>query len=158
YFVSVDTSAIDPSGRAPVTVQAVPVISSLSLEPVDGTSVARSSTLLFQAVGRRPPGSLATTPSDDSFPGPDHYVSLPAPSVGSQPCVQPTYTFTSSDPTIGTFVLPSGPGSRFPKLDSGGHPTPSATSGLFCAFNSGKTTVTVTVGLLTASTDVTVNE
>jgi hypothetical protein len=70
--------------------------------------------------------------------------------------VAPTYSFTSSDPTIGDFVVPSGPRSRFPKLDASGKPIPSSTSGLFCAYNSGSATVSVTTGLLRASLPVTV--
>ena len=68
----------------------------------------------------------------------------------------PSYAFTSSEPTIGEFVEPSGPGSPIPKLDASGHPIPSSTSGLFCAYNSGSTTITVTAGLLSYSQQVTV--
>src|SRR5262249_20598996 len=75
---------------------------------------------------------------------------------GGRPCVQPTYSFTSSDATIGDFVVPSGPGSRYPLLSSGGQTSHSATSGLFCAFNTGTTTVTVSTGLLSYSLPVTV--
>jgi hypothetical protein len=121
--------------------------------------VARSLTLRFEAVGRRPAGTLATTPgrteNGEPFPGYDNYVEIPAPSCGG-PCVQPSYAFTSSDPTIGDFVEPSGPGSPLPKLDAGGHPIHSSTSGLFCAYNSGSTTVSVTAGLLSYSQQVTV--
>jgi hypothetical protein len=70
--------------------------------------------------------------------------------------VTPSYTFTSSDPTVGTFVAPSGAGSSYPKLTADGKVTPSKTSGLFCAFNAGTTTVTVTVGLMSSSLPVTV--
>jgi photosystem II stability/assembly factor-like uncharacterized protein len=158
YFVSADTKARE------VEVAAVPVISSLALKPLEGLSVARSLTLQFEAVGRRPPGTLATIagrteePSEpgEPFPGYDNYVEIPSPSCGKTPCVPPSYEFTSSDPTIGTFVEPSGPGSRFPKLGFGGHPIPSSTSGLFCAYNAGTTTVSITTGLLSYSQPVTV--
>src|SRR5262249_33983591 len=92
---------------------------------------------------------------DDSFPGFDSYVTIPAASCGTS-CIQPTYRFTSSDPTIGDFVTPSGAGSRIPQLDGSGKTTPSATSGLFCGFNTGTTTISVTAGLLTSSLPVTV--
>jgi hypothetical protein len=46
--------------RAKCRSAAVPVIESLSLKAVDGLSVARSQTLQFEAVGRRPAGTLAT--------------------------------------------------------------------------------------------------
>jgi len=139
-----------------VHVSAVPVIDSLSLKALDGLSVARSLTLQFEAVGRRPAGTLATRASEAPFPGFDDYVEIPAPSCGTRPCVPPSYAFTSSEPTIGEFVEPSGPGSPFPKLNASGHPIPSSTSGLFCAYNSGSTTITVSAGLLSYSQQVTV--
>jgi photosystem II stability/assembly factor-like uncharacterized protein len=158
YFVSADTHARE------VQVAAVPVIESLALKPLDGLSVARSLTLQFEAIARRPPGTLATIagrseePSEpgEPFPGYDNYVEIPAPNCGARPCVQPSYAFTSSDPTIGAFVEPSGPGSPLPKLDANGHPIPSSASGLFCAYNAGTTTVSITTGLLSYSLPVTV--
>jgi photosystem II stability/assembly factor-like uncharacterized protein len=158
YFVSADTQARE------VHVAAVPVIGTLALKPLEGLSVARSLTLQFEAVGRRPPGTLATIagqfeePSEpgEPFPGYDNYVEIPAPSCGTRPCVQPSYTFTSSDPTIGAFVEPSGPGSPLPKLGGGGHPVPSSASNLFCAYNAGTTIVSITTGLLSYSLPVTV--
>ena len=151
YFVSINTRA-----RA-TQVAAIPVLDSLSLKALDGLNVSRSLTLKFEAVGRRPPGTLATKVGEkEAFPGFDSYVQIPAPSCGSRPCVQPSYSFTSSEPTIGNFVEPSGEGSPVPKLSSSGHPIPSGSSGLFCAFNSGSTTVTITAGLLSYSLPVTV--
>jgi hypothetical protein len=150
YDVSVDTTS------SQVHVNAVPVIDSLAIDPLDGLTVPRSFTLQFEAVARRPVSTLATTANNDSFPGFASYVNIPAPSCGS--CIQPTYTFSSSDPTIGDFVVPSGSGSRFPQLDATGKTTHSSTSGLFCAYNTGTTTVSVTTGLLTYSVPVTVQE
>jgi photosystem II stability/assembly factor-like uncharacterized protein/murein DD-endopeptidase MepM/ murein hydrolase activator NlpD len=157
YFVSVETQARQ------VNVDAVPVIGSLSVKPLDGLSVPRSLTLQFEAIGRRPAGTLATTPfttapgnESEAFPGFDNYVEIPTPSCGTRPCVAPSYAFQSSDPTIGSFVVPSGPGSPLPKLGSTGHPIPSSSSGLFCAYNSGTTTISVTAGLLDYSLPVTV--
>jgi hypothetical protein len=154
YFASIDTN---PGERA-AQVEAVPVIESLSLKPVEGLSVARSLTLQFEAVGRRPAGTLATRAGEGTaFQGFDSYVEIPAPPCSnSRPCVQPSYAFTSSEPTIGDFVEPSAPGSPFPKLNSSGHPITSHTSGLFCAYNSGTTTVSITAGLLSYSQVVTV--
>jgi hypothetical protein len=139
YEVSIDTNA------QKVIVQGIPVIQSLALEPLSGLSVARSSTLSFRAVGRRPIGTVPTF---------YHYASIPAPSCSG--CVPPSYSFTSSNPAIGDFVAPSGPGSQFPALNASGHPIHSSTSGLFCGYNAGTTTVSVTSGLLTSSQTVTV--
>jgi Transglycosylase SLT domain len=156
YFVSIDTQA-----RA-VKVAAIPVVDSLSLKAVDGLSAARSRTLQFDAVGRRPAGTLATTAVQGTvFQGFDDYVEIPAPSCGKlgggeeRPCVKPSYTFASSNPIVGNFVEPSGEGSSFPKTVNG-HPVASSTSGLFCAYNSGTTTVSVTAGLLSYSLPITV--
>jgi hypothetical protein len=158
YLVSVNPQARE------VHVAGIPVIASLTLKPLDGLNVARSLTLRFEAIGRRPAGTLATIagkpeePSEpgEPFPGYDNYVEIPAPSCGARPCVQPSYTFTSSEPTIGNFVEPSGPGSPLPKLSSSGHPIASSTSNLFCAYNAGTTTVSITTGLLSYSLPVTV--
>jgi hypothetical protein len=149
YDVSIDT------GSGAVSIDAVPVIDSLSIRPLEGLTVARSSTLQFQAIARRPVGSLPATTSDSS-PGIANYVNIPAPGCGARPCIQPTYTFSSSDPTIGNFVVPSSSGSQFPQLNADGTTTASPTSGLFCAFNTGTTSISVTTGLLTYSLPVTV--
>jgi hypothetical protein len=150
YDVTVDTSARS------VSVNAVPVVDSLAIKPIDGLSVKRSSTLRFQGIARRPVGSLATTPNDDSFPGFDNYVTIPASGLCGG-CVAPSYVFASSNPAIGDFVVPSGTGSSFPFIDPvTGHPDRSSTSGLFCAFNSGTTVISLTVGLLTYQLPVTV--
>ena len=125
--------------------QGIPVVQSLALEPLNGLTVARSSTLSFRAIARRPNGTVPTY---------YHYASIPAPSCSG--CVAPSYTFTSSNPAIGDFVAPSGSGSQFPALNASGHPIHSSTSGLFCGYNAGTTTVSVTSGLLTSSETVTV--
>ncbi len=148
YDVSVNTASDT------VSVQGIPVISSLAIDPIDGLIAARSATLSFQAIGRRPASTIATTPFDPSFPGYDQYVNIPASTCSS--CIGPSYTFTSSNTIVGDFVVPSAPGSPYPKLNTDGKTTHSSTSGLFCAFNSGTTTVTVTSGLLSASVPVTV--
>jgi hypothetical protein len=158
--VTWDLVSIDVRTRF-VQTDAIPVMDSLALKPLLGLTAARSSTLAFQAIGRRPVGSLATSPTDPTFPGIDSYVTIPAPSCGacqgaSYAFSSPSYSFSSSDPTIGDFVQPSGPGSRFPRLDAKGNPVPSSRSGLFCAYNSGTTTVSVTVGTRRASLPVTV--
>ena len=152
YFVSINAAASTPEAH----VAAIPVIESLSLKALDGLSVARSLTLQFEAIGRRPAGTLATQASQTTgtFPGFDDYVEIPSPPCSS--CVPPSYSFSSSEPAVGNFVLPSAPGSPLPALDASKHPIPSSTSGLFCAYNSGTTTVTISAGLLSYSLPVTV--
>ncbi len=152
YYASIDTRARS------VHIAAVPVVDSLSLKALDGLSVARSLTLRFEAIGRRPAGTLATKALENpKFQGYDDYVEIPAPGCKrSRPCLNPSYAFTSSDRAVGDFVEPSGPGSPLPRLNAGGHPIPSSTSGLFCAFNSGTTTISISAGLLSYSLPVTV--
>jgi photosystem II stability/assembly factor-like uncharacterized protein len=143
------------SPKQTLKVSAVPVINSLALKPVNGLSVTRSLTLQFEAVGRRPAGTLATRVGENPlFPGYSNYVEIPSSKCSS--CVLPSYTFSSSEPTIGTFVEPIAAGSPLPKLEEKGHPIASATSGLFCAYNAGTTTVSVTAGLYSYSLPVTV--
>ena len=151
YMVSINASTSTPEAH----VSAIPVIESLSLKALDGLNVPRSLTLQFEAIGRRPTGTLATEAAESpAFQGFDDYVEIPAPPCGS--CVPPSYRFSSSEPAVGNFVLPSSPGSPLPALDASKHPIPSSTSGLFCAYNSGTTTVTITAGLLSYSEPVTV--
>src|SRR5215471_11123544 len=83
YDVLVDTASRQ------VQVDAIPVIESLALKPLEGLTVPRSFTLEFQAVARRPVGSLATTIADDSFPGFDSYVTIPPAGCGGRTCIQP---------------------------------------------------------------------
>ena len=159
YMVSIDTSASTPEAH----VSAIPVLESLSLKALDGLNVARSLTLQFEAIGRRPAGTLATEASETpAFPGFDDYAEIPSPSCkprsekpGSA-CIEPSYSFTSSEPAVGDFVQPISAKSPFPALGPTGHPIHSSTSGLFCAYNSGTTIVTITAGLLSYSLPVTV--
>jgi hypothetical protein len=148
-----DASVNTQTGQ--VQVWGVPVINSLALKPLNGLNAQRSQTLQFEAIARRPAGSLATIEEQSPpAPGYENYVAIPSSSCGE--CVSASYAFTSSDPTIGNFVEASGPGSPYPKLDGHGHPIPSAASGLFCAYNAGTTTVSITAGLLSYSLPVTV--
>jgi hypothetical protein len=145
YLASVNTLARE------VHVSAVPVLASLALRPIQGLTVARSLTLQFEAIGRRPPGTLP-----QGALGYENYVGIPAPSCGERPCVPPSYSFTSSNPTVGEFVEPAAPDSPYPELNAAGRPIPSSTSGLFCGYNAGTTTVSVSAGLLSYSLPVTV--
>ena len=138
-----------------LTVYGVAVVNQLALKPLNGLNVARSQTLQFEAVARRPAGSLATVSEQNPLaPGFENYVAMPV--SGCSQCVSPAYGFASSEPQVGDFVEASGPGSPFPKLNGSGHPIPSSTSGLFCAYNAGTTVVSVTTGLLTYTLPVTV--
>ncbi len=147
YDVSVDTT--DDS----LSVNAVPLVQSLALQALRGNEVQRGLTLQYQAIGRRPDGTIATTPTNPA-PGYDNYVEIP--SSGCAGCIEPTYTFSTSNPAVIAPVTPTAPGSPYPKLVHG-KAVLNSQSGLFCAFGTGTATVTVTSGLKSASQTVTVD-
>jgi hypothetical protein len=162
-LASVNAAARDPhSNRAPVSATLVPSISQLAIDPTDGTLLRRSQVALFRGLARRPAGGLelegGTGQSSDIAPDP--YVPIPENCIGSA-CAQfiaPVYTFTSSRPDIGNFVAqePSNPNPRAVALSPAGKPIPDPHSGLFCAFNAGTTTISITTGGLTYSQQITV--
>jgi hypothetical protein len=91
---------------------------------------------------------------------PNPYVPIPENCKG-QGCgafIAPDYTFHSSDPEIGDFVAPepASPSPRAVLQGPDGKPIPDEHSGLFCAYNPGQTTVSITTGGLTYSEQVTV--
>jgi hypothetical protein len=146
YFATVNTMS------RTLSVQNIPVTQSIALEPRSGLTVARSSTLLFNGIARRPAGTNAST-AQNPVDGYENYVSIPCTTGCSS--VTPTYQFSSSVPGVGDFVK-AGTNSQSPALTTSGKTTASATSGLFCAFNAGTTVVSVTAGLQTSSLTVTV--
>ncbi len=150
------------TNRAPVTAKPslIPDISRLALDPTDGTLLRRSQVALFQALARRPAGGLELMNPNDPELAPDPYVPIPETCIGAD-CAQfiePAYTFSSSEPDKGNFVAPE-PNSLNPRAvleGPGGKPIPDPHSGLFCAFNSGTPTVSITTGGLTYSMKVTI--
>jgi hypothetical protein len=146
------------TNRAPVTATLTPNIAELGLQATDGTLLRRSQVALFQGLARRPSGGSAILEGQETVPEP--YVPIPEPCVGSgcSQFIAPEFTFTSSNPEVGQFVEPE-PASLNPRAvlqGPGGKPISDAQSGLFCAFNAGTTTVSITSGGLTYSEPVTV--
>lgn len=151
-----------PPGNAQVTATLVPNIGRLGLEATNGTLLRRSSVGLFSGLARMPEGggALQRNPNGaiiQEFPEP--YVPIPEHCLGSG-CAQfiaPQYTFTSSDPEVGDFVAadPNSTNARAVEQVNG-KPVADPSSGLFCAFNAGTTTVTLTAGGLSTSMPVTV--
>ncbi len=155
-LADVDTSARNPlSNVAPVSARVVPNISRLALDATDGVLLRRSQVALFEALARRPPGGGLIGPGGNGtrFYGPDPYDQIPFFCQGSNcPYQVPTdYAFSSSNPDIGDFVAhdPTSSNPRQVKLGADGLPVPDPSSGLFCAFNSGTTTVSIATGGLT---------
>jgi hypothetical protein len=161
-LVSVNTARRNGAGnRAPVTATLVPSISQLALDATDGTLLRRSQVALFQGLARRPSGGLELEGAGgDAATAPEPYVPIPETCIGGR-CAQfvaPSYTFSSSNPDIGNFVErePNSPNPRAVLQGPEGKPIPDSQSGLFCAFNAGTTTVSITTGGLTYSEPVTV--
>jgi hypothetical protein len=157
-LLSVDVTHRDArTNRAPVAATLTPSISQLALDATDGTLLRRSQVALFQGLARRPFAGLA---SIERQVVPNPYVPIPETCKGAH-CgafIAPDYTFHSSNPEIGDFVAPE-PASSSPRAilqGAGGKPVPDEHSGLFCAYNPGTTTVSITTGGLTYSEQVTV--
>jgi hypothetical protein len=150
------------SDRAPVSTSLIPSIGQLGVEASNGTQLHRSHVGLFQGLARRPLGgekALLSGGGDVLEESPDPYTPIPETCEGTN-CSQfiaPAYTFSSSDPEVGNFVEQD-PSSTNPRavLQVNGKPVTDPTSGLFCAFNAGTTTITLTTGGLSYSEQVTV--
>jgi hypothetical protein len=164
---SVEVSKRDPASNiAPVSARLIPLVQSVSLDPVDGTLLRRSAPALFTGLGRRPLagdrwGPVSASDGNPSPPGADPYSEFPPKLCVQSDCasaIEPEYTFTSSEPEIANFVEqdPNSTNLRKPLQDSSGHVIPDPHSAILCAFNPGTTTVTVSAGGLSYSTQVTV--
>ncbi|MDW5597977.1 hypothetical protein VSS74_26720, partial [Conexibacter stalactiti] len=166
-LLSLDLLRRDPAtNRAPVSVRMQPLIKQLSLAAIDGTLLRRSRPALFQGLGRRPLGGDRWGPisASDGSPNPtgaDPYVSFPAALCLQANCgtrLTPEYRFSSSDPDVADFVAvdPNTANLRKPLQGADGKVVTDATSGLLCAFNPGRTTLTVSAGGMSYSQVVTV--
>jgi hypothetical protein len=166
-LLSVDVAKRDPAGNvAPVSARLIPLVQSISLDPVDGTLLRRSAPALFTGIGRRPLagdrwGPVSASDGNPNPPGADPYSEFPPKLCVQSDCssaIQPEYTFTSSEPEIANFVAqdPNSTNLRKPLQDSSGHVIPDSHSAILCAFNPGTTTVTISAGGLSYSTQVTV--
>ncbi len=165
-LVSVNVAARNPTTNvAPTSARLIPLVQSLSLDPVDGTLLRRSAPALFQGLGRRPIAGdrwgAASADGNPNPPGANPYSQFPPTLCLQSDCasaIEPEYTFTSSEPEVANFVEqdPNSANLRKPLQDASGHVIPDPKSGILCAFNAGTTTVTVSAGGLSYSTQVTV--
>lgn len=159
-LAEVDFSHRDPrTNRAPVTAQLIPVIGQLAMEAKDGVLLRRSQAALFSALARRPlAGGESQRQANTNNSA--LYIPLPAQCVGGE-CAKgifPQYSFSSSRPDIGDFVAPNtaSPDPHAVLLGPEEKPVPDSASGLFCAYNKGETTVTISAGGLSSSLKVVV--
>jgi hypothetical protein len=144
---------------APVTSRLIPNVGELAMEAKDGTLLRRSQAALFDGLARRPrSGNRAHNQSEGFETSP--YIPVPSNCVGVE-CASglfPEYSFSSSNTQIGDFVKPNlATGNpRAVELGPDGKPIHDPESGLFCAYNPGTTTVTISAGGLSYSLPVTV--
>jgi hypothetical protein len=163
-LLDVDTSARNPATNvAPVTARVEPNISQLALDASDGVLLRRSRVALLEALARRAPSGVAIDLSPQGsvgLLGPDPYDPIPFDCQGPNcaDALPVDYAFSSSNPDVGDFVAhdPTSANPRQVELGPNGLPVPDSQSGLFCAFNSGTTTVSITTGGLVYSEQVTV--
>jgi hypothetical protein len=160
-FLLTEVGAPNERNIAPVHVSLIPDIGELALEAEQGTLLRRSQPARFQALARRPRAG------GDAFSGSrvtetDPYIPIPLNCVGAACAegLQPEYTFSSSNPSVGAFVEQDSaePNGLEPMLSASGGPIleTAGKSGLFCAFNPGTTTVTISAGGLSYSLPVSV--
>jgi hypothetical protein len=164
-FLLAEVGAVESAlgGRAAVHVTLIPDIGELAMEAEQGTLLRRSEPARFQALARRPrSGGDASNGLRTSETDP--YIPIPLNCVGSD-CsegLEPEYKLSSSQPSVGNFVKqdPAEPNGLEPLLNAKGEPeqenNADARSGLFCGFNPGETTVTISAGGLSYSLPVTV--
>ena len=130
-LVSVNVAARNPATNvAPTSARLIPLVQSLSLDPVDGTLLRRSAPALFQGLGRRPIagdrwGAVSRPAATPTRPEPTHTASSRrrcACSRTAASAIEPEYTFTSSEPEVANFVEqdPNSTNLRKPLQDASG--------------------------------------
>ena len=159
-LVHVNLAARASDDVAPVTARLIPNIGELAIEAEQGTLLRRSQVANFNGLARRPRAGGRSQRNLDTNES-DLYIPIPENCVGIQCArrIAPEYTFTSSDPEVGNFVTPNTASSEPHAVLLGGakeEPVPDLESGLFCAYNAGKTKVTISAGGLSSSLTVTV--
>ncbi|HME02562.1 MAG TPA: hypothetical protein VKG38_05965 [Solirubrobacteraceae bacterium] len=150
------------SNRDPdIGVSLIPNIGELAMEAKEGTLLRRSEAAEFAALARRPrSGSRGYNQGPSDQIETDPYIPIPSYCVGATCAerLEPEYTFSSSDPEVGQFVEKNTASAEANAVLLGPDekPIPDPQSGLFCAYNPGQTTVTISTGGLSASQLVTV--
>jgi hypothetical protein len=163
-LLDVETAARNPATNvAPVSARTEPNIGQLALNATDGVFLRRSQVALFEALARRPAQGVSASviaSGEVVLSGAEPYDPVPFNCLGANcaDAVPIDYTFSSSNPDIGDFVAhdPTSANPRQTLLGANRLPISDSQSGLFCAFNSGTTTVSITTGGLTYSEPVAV--
>ncbi|HEU0251353.1 MAG TPA: hypothetical protein VFR48_11585, partial [Solirubrobacteraceae bacterium] len=106
---SIDLAKRNPATNvAPVSARLIPLVQSVSLDPIDGTLLRRSAPALFTGIGRRPLagdrwGPISGSSGSPNPPGASPYAEFPPALCRQSDCstaIEPEYTFTSSEPEI----------------------------------------------------------
>jgi hypothetical protein len=156
---SVAAQIFKEANRAPVTVSLIPNIGELALEAQEGTLLRRSEVAQFAGLARR---SRSGTRVEHEQPQrelqTDPYIPIPSVCVGAACAerIETEFTFTSTEEGVkGEFVEPNTATHEHNAvlLNAQGEPVEAKThhSGLYCAFNPGEPTITVSAGGLSAS-------
>jgi len=160
-FLIAEVGPFEAKGPAKVNVRLIPNIEELALEAEEGTLLRRSEAALFTGLARRPRAGNRSERGQVS-PITDPYIPIPENCFGTG-CetrdIRPEYRFSSeSEGEKGEFVEPNLASAERNGvlLGAGGKPIVDNDSGLFCALNPGRTTVTITAGGLSASLPVTI--
>ncbi len=165
-LVHVDVAARRSDNLAPVSARLIPNVGELALEAEEGTLLRRSQAASFSGLARRPRAGGRSQRGRDVNEA-SLYIPIPENCVGARCAhrIAPEYTISSSEPEIGKFVTRNTAVSEPNAVLLGGpkeEPLPLGSneqnleSGLFCAFNPGQTTVTISAGGLSSSLTVTV--
>ena len=150
-LVSVNVAARNPATNvAPVSARLIPLVQSLSLDPVDGTLLRRSAPALFQGLGRRPIAGDRWGPISASSGNPDStrrrsLQRVPADAVPAVRLLQPRSNRNTRSPPpnrksrTSSSRTPNSTNLRKPLQNAEGHVIPDPKSGILCAFNAGTT-------------------
>ena len=155
--VAANERVIAETNVAPVSAELIPNIGELAMEAASGVLLHRSQVASFAGLARRPRAggraSRGSTHNEAAL-----YIPIPSNCVGVQcnTAILPAYSFSSSRPDIGNFVKPNLAVEPKAVLLEHEEPVADPESGLFCAYNAGKTVVTIDAGGLSSSLTVTV--
>lgn len=158
--VTVDPSAANLVGRAPVSFEVFPVLESIALDARDGRVVAAGAATEVRAWGRLfEVGGANAQIGGDADEANATYLRFPFP----PPCgpleqagpddrcrasdvAVPAHRFLTSDPSIAAFVARDPDDPSMPRRDANGRLISDPTSGLLCAFTTGVVTVGIESG------------
>jgi hypothetical protein len=163
-----DPSVRTLTGRAPVTIQSIPILESVALHAVDGYAGHAGAPLRFTGLGRAPDmgGAHALGPNADQNQGRATYLALPFPTrcgllSAAEGCTAadvaiPQFRFLSENPDVAEFVRADPSDPRKPFRDGSGRLVRDSQSGLLCTFKPGSTSIQLQSGSVASRIPMTV--